>query len=583
MKHARLFAPLLLSTFTLACKLDWKDDEGGDGDASVDSGRGDGDGDGGGDGGGNGDGDGGGHGDGGSDGDGGMTCLRDQDGDGYGVEGVRVACSGGDTVEPGDCDDDDELAYPGAPRVLCDAVDNDCDEVVEESAEEVCNFVDDDCDGLVDPNLAQKLDAAGQHVHVQSGADQPLGDAQVALLARPGGGWLLSLGHEVGVHQGLGITARKLDAQGLVDSSEAPLTILPGATRFVADSDGEWIVVLARTRAPVGAAEQDDSNALRMQLFKASDLSLVGDQVLVNHVDADTTRGERDDRDDCNDVEPMDVGVMQSGDGQVSMAAGYLRSAGTLAGGASTCGTTVNASLYFRTYSTSTGWDRAYDDVPDGLADNLILHRVPCRNEWVVTHSFSYLNPGWMLQVYGINGEPVRPAFSGIASGVQNITGLAHLPESCTDGQPTMVVAYVGSDTSYVQRWSVDADTGAMAPSSDPVSVSALGRPARLAHAGGRWFAAGHDVQVLAGSDTAPHFWEIAFDGTAAGVRELPLFAAVRPGDHNPNNKRIGVLALPEMVVAAYGAAPRNGNLNDHREQGATDHAVAATYRIGCQ
>lgn len=58
------------------------------------------------------------------------TWYTDADGDGYGDNGTaRAACEAlGDEVElAGDCDDGDAEVWPGAPEVLDDGVDQDCD------------------------------------------------------------------------------------------------------------------------------------------------------------------------------------------------------------------------------------------------------------------------------------------------------------------------------------------------------------------------------------------------------------------------------------------------------------------------
>jgi hypothetical protein len=56
------------------------------------------------------------------------TWYVDVDGDGFGVEPV-VACDQpvGAVADDGDCDDDDQTTFPGAPAVACDGVENDCD------------------------------------------------------------------------------------------------------------------------------------------------------------------------------------------------------------------------------------------------------------------------------------------------------------------------------------------------------------------------------------------------------------------------------------------------------------------------
>ena len=122
--------------------------------------------------------------------DGFVTCYADYDGDGYGrtslVSTSNSSCSdSGESSNADDCDDTDDAAYPSAPEVLYDGVDQDCDGLdsadadfdgfdaleaggtdcddtdrsVNPDAAERCDAdgVDDDCDGLVnaaDPDLA---------------------------------------------------------------------------------------------------------------------------------------------------------------------------------------------------------------------------------------------------------------------------------------------------------------------------------------------------------------------------------------------------------------------------------------------
>jgi hypothetical protein len=72
--------------------------------------------------------------------------LIDGDDDGY-AEGV---CTGA-TSRGGDCNDTNETVYPGAPE-LCDELDNDCDDTVDDETVEVPCARDADDDGFGLPN-----------------------------------------------------------------------------------------------------------------------------------------------------------------------------------------------------------------------------------------------------------------------------------------------------------------------------------------------------------------------------------------------------------------------------------------------
>ena len=105
------------------------------------------------------------------------TWYPDTDGDGFGADGQTVAACDqpvGHSSSADDCNDDDTAYYPGAPEEDCsdpadyncdglsnyedvdgdgDAACQDCDDnnpAVHSLAVESCNAIDDDCDGLVD-------------------------------------------------------------------------------------------------------------------------------------------------------------------------------------------------------------------------------------------------------------------------------------------------------------------------------------------------------------------------------------------------------------------------------------------------
>ncbi len=89
-----------------------------------------------------------------------QTFYQDGDGDGYGDPGSSVedcAAPEGYVTDSTDCDDTNAAIYPGAPE-LCDGLDNDCDQDVDEDAS-VVFYHDGDGDGYgVDTDTATGCD-----------------------------------------------------------------------------------------------------------------------------------------------------------------------------------------------------------------------------------------------------------------------------------------------------------------------------------------------------------------------------------------------------------------------------------------
>ena len=85
-----------------------------------------------------------------------MTLYIDADGDGFGDDStviVRCTQGSGEVLQGGDCNDQEALANPAMVEI-CDGLDNNCDEIIDEdSAIDVSSwYVDFDGDGFGDPN-----------------------------------------------------------------------------------------------------------------------------------------------------------------------------------------------------------------------------------------------------------------------------------------------------------------------------------------------------------------------------------------------------------------------------------------------
>lgn len=80
-----------------------------------------------------------------------LQYFIDADGDGYGSGSGVLSCSpiAGRVTQSGDCDDDDNTIYPGAPE-LCDGKNNNCDPYID-NGQQVKHYRDADNDGYGNP------------------------------------------------------------------------------------------------------------------------------------------------------------------------------------------------------------------------------------------------------------------------------------------------------------------------------------------------------------------------------------------------------------------------------------------------
>jgi hypothetical protein len=566
------------------------------------------------------------------------TCLVDQDHDGFGVEGAFGPCTG-DDVQPGDCDDGNPQAFPGAPVDRCDHADNDCDGKDEppiaeicngldddckdgvdngvanacglcgEVPTEICNNVDDDCDGVTDPNMREKLASGGEHVFTQAPiAALPYSGGQVALVPRKdGGAWFLYRGQADYQKEASAIRIVQLAKDGALAGTLASGKVTDGTSVFVAATDAQqqWVAIAERQRRSENGVVVDSSVWLRVQLFNAADMSLAGEYSIVAKEDDDSNANDNDDPDDCDDVSPVDVAVQQDASGDVYVAVLYEDRQGTKS--ALNCSDAAQTYVRVARRSTTTGkW--SLPEAPAKLADFALhtggahIEAVPCRDEWLIVYNEGGFEPTWHVQRASVEGH-FDTTDADTLEDVLYAAAIAPEHSDCGSDEAATVLVYVKARetafSTHVRRWSSNIKTGTLSRAGEDVEVLSEGAAdATALEIGGRWFVAGWTLRTERGTQTGRAFLrELSLDDSPAAEpsRPLELFTEGGPGgspDANPGQTPTaagiypGQSALAPSEFGVIAAFPNTGDvvstLDAHRENGATDPAVAVTYAIGC-
>jgi hypothetical protein len=172
-----------------------------------------------------------------------ITVYTDADGDGHGVGAEILACnvSTGFARLNDDCDDEDSTTHPEHLEI-CDGLDNDCDDEVDDGLREIKFYEDLDEDGFGNPDKKQRACAAPEG-YVENNWDCNDEDANVNPLADE-------------VCDGL-----DNDCDELTDDDD-PTLDMDSAPLWYADNDldtfGDPALEVARCERPVGGVNNDD-------------------------------------------------------------------------------------------------------------------------------------------------------------------------------------------------------------------------------------------------------------------------------------------------------------------------------------
>lgn len=457
--------------------------------------------------------------------------------------------------------------------------------------DEVCNFRDDDLDGVVDPDLRNRV---GQDVHTQAGNAADLTVGQVALLERAAGGaWFMYRGFKsLAPNLPGSIQVAELDREGRVVQT-LPGSPVDGVTHFVADSDGKWLAVASRV-VPPASEIQDDSRKLRVQLFRADDLSFVSETVLLTQDDDDDVI-DRNDADDCDDLGLLDLGVLEDAQGRVNVAVLHVDRRGVM--GASACTPSVATTAVRVAAFENDVWTQAPERV---LANSALtraqaqLERLPCRDEWLVAQSG--------LHRYSADGQWLESR-TDLTQGVAALVGLQRGLARCASEDPSLLFGYRTdlNTRASVRRLSVDRATGALM--ADPTAV-VLPYPIRnetkpyfdqllAVESPGRWFVSGRRRYENFREVTVHELWEVDFDNLTTPTRVIPLDTpnGARPGNAGPNQDLTpfafldgthAIVDSGESIVVGLPVMYTQGNLDSFRAAGDMKRGVAVTYRVGC-
>jgi len=428
---------------------------------------------------------------------------------------------------------------------------------------ESCNGVDDNCDGAVDEGLY------GRRVARDALFSQEVPSAsfaQVGLAARPlNGMWAFARG-EGSEDAERDIVVMSLEPGGWAFKSEAS-SATDGATYFAVDSDKQVVGLLSRVLAP-------GSRQLKVQLFEADQLALMGTHVVLNLSDL------RD------DVVPVDVSVI-SEDDQRHVAIVYFTLDTDRA-------SAYQTSLRVVTYQPGSGWKVSAELVLDAAPNPVLgpkavaLERISCRNEWLLAQANGSTSTLKRVSTAGTvittsHAEARRSYIAGFAKGT----------DLCASQDASVALLFLDGTA---QRFRIGREDGAVVQVGDDAHLGLGLGDVSLAQQQGKWFLAG---SVSTGDlDGAQLVKELTFSESGLSVRAVPiaaggglepgsLFPAASSRGHQSNvGSRSAVAALDDgIVVALPSSFSTRSNLQARLSAvspGTTLSAIAAAYQMGC-